>query len=120
MPIQDSQSIKQIVCTNFDNSYVHYETFEQKYGLFEFLTRELTKVCDIQPGMSVLDVGCGTGSSSFVMADFVGEKGKVIGIDFSEKMLKIAIDKLEDYSKNNIEFNLCDADNIANIFNNFC
>lgn len=35
----------------------------------------------IKPGMSVLDVGCGTGAISKGIAELVGPTGKVIGID---------------------------------------
>lgn len=35
----------------------------------------------IKPGMSVLDVGCGTGAISKGIAELIGPTGKVIGID---------------------------------------
>lgn len=41
----------------------------------------------LHPGMSVLDVGCGTGSITKDIADIVGPLGKVIGIDNTEKFI---------------------------------
>jgi ubiquinone/menaquinone biosynthesis C-methylase UbiE len=42
----------------------------------------------LQPGASVLDLGCGTGNP---IAKYIAEKGfRVIGVDQSEKMLEIA------------------------------
>jgi O-methyltransferase/aklanonic acid methyltransferase len=41
----------------------------------------LVEHADILPGMKVLDVGCGTGSSLFPAAKKVGSKSYVIGID---------------------------------------
>ncbi|MEO1339478.1 MAG: class I SAM-dependent methyltransferase, partial [Myxococcota bacterium] len=38
-------------------------------------------------GMRILDCGCGTGAVSRVMAEFVGPKGHVLGIDRSEDRL---------------------------------
>lgn len=42
----------------------------------------------LEPGMTVLDVGCGTGSISKDIANQIGENGKVIGIDNTEKFIK--------------------------------
>jgi arsenite methyltransferase len=45
---------------------------------------------DPQPGETILDVGCGTGVNALAIAKLVGSSGKVIGIDNSEAMLKLA------------------------------
>lgn len=44
----------------------------------------------IAPGMRVLDVGCGNGDLSRVMAELVGAEGEVVGIDRSEGVLAAA------------------------------
>jgi ubiquinone/menaquinone biosynthesis C-methylase UbiE len=41
-------------------------------------------------GARVLDVACGTGQNFSLLADRVGEKGKIIGVDISAGMLKRA------------------------------
>jgi demethylmenaquinone methyltransferase/2-methoxy-6-polyprenyl-1,4-benzoquinol methylase len=43
-----------------------------------------------KPGANILDVCCGTGQLTFELAKAVGSNGKVIGLDFSEKMLAVA------------------------------
>jgi len=42
----------------------------------------------LKKGISVLDVGCGTGSISKDIANIVGDSGKVIGIDNTEKFIE--------------------------------
>jgi len=41
----------------------------------------------LKPGMTVLDVGCGTGSITKDIANVVGPLGKVIGLDNTEKFI---------------------------------
>ncbi len=41
----------------------------------------------VQPGMHVLDVGCGVGWFSIPMAKMVGAQGKVIAVDLQPQML---------------------------------
>ena len=48
---------------------------------FEPFTRHLLHLAGIDSGMRVLDVGCGSGDVAFLVADLVGLKGEVIGID---------------------------------------
>lgn len=115
MPIEDPDKIKNIVCSNFEKSAKSYETFEQRHGLFKKLTLHLATKCKIKKGMKVVDIGCGTGTSTFTLANYVGPNGKVIGIDFSEKMLKIAKEK---ESPPNVDFFLDDANNIDTLVEN--
>ncbi|GAB5536416.1 MAG: methyltransferase domain-containing protein [Rubricoccaceae bacterium] len=41
-------------------------------------------------GMTVLDLGCGTGRDAFVAAKLAGETGHVIGIDMTEAQIEVA------------------------------
>ena len=47
------------------------------------LTVELLRRAGVEPGMRVLDVGCGPGDSSFAAAAVVGPEGEVLGVDRS-------------------------------------
>jgi ubiquinone/menaquinone biosynthesis C-methylase UbiE len=40
-------------------------------------------------GQTVMDIGCGLGLFSLSMARLVGEEGRVIAVDFQEKMLRV-------------------------------
>jgi len=51
----------------------------------------------IQKGMNILDIGCGTGSDIIEIANMLHGKGKVIGMDLSDKMIDIAREKASGY-----------------------
>lgn len=59
-------------------------------GLLALWHRSFLKQTRLAAGESALDVCCGTGDLSFLMAKRVGGDGRVIGLDFSENMLAIA------------------------------
>ncbi|MCK4652469.1 MAG: class I SAM-dependent methyltransferase, partial [Methanosarcinales archaeon] len=62
----------------------------------------------VTPGKKVLDVCCGTGVMCAMIADVVGARGEVVGVDLSEKMLK----KAEKRKKDNIRFCISNAEEI--------
>ncbi len=43
-----------------------------------------------QPGYHILDIGCGSGTSTFPLAEQVGPRGHVLGVDISEQLVEIA------------------------------
>src|SRR5574341_961534 len=44
----------------------------------------------IGAGETVLDLGSGSGKACYIMAQIVGAKGKIIGVDFNPPMLELA------------------------------
>jgi len=47
----------------------------------------------LRPGMSVLDIGCGTGAITSGIAKAVGPTGRVLGLDRDEGLLELALDQ---------------------------
>ena len=45
---------------------------------------------DLQPGETVVDLGCGAGFDTILAAQMVGSEGRVIGVDMTPVMLKKA------------------------------
>jgi SAM-dependent methyltransferase len=45
---------------------------------------------DALEGLSVLDLGCGSGRDAFILAKLVGEAGQVIGVDMTPEQLVVA------------------------------
>ena len=61
-------------------------------------------------GMTVLDLGCGTGRDVYVASKLVGESGRVIGVDMTPDQIEIAIKYRDEqrksfgYDRSNVEF----------------
>jgi demethylmenaquinone methyltransferase/2-methoxy-6-polyprenyl-1,4-benzoquinol methylase len=53
-------------------------------------------LAQLRPGGSALDVACGTGDLAVELKRRVGEGGRVVGLDFSERMLDLARAKAPD------------------------
>src|SRR3990170_8520325 len=76
-----------------------------------------TEFAQIKEGDTVIDLGSGAGNDAFVARSIVGEKGKVIGIDFTEKMIEKARINVEKLGFNNVEFRYGDIENIPVVDN---
>jgi ubiquinone/menaquinone biosynthesis C-methylase UbiE len=86
-----------------DLSHIPKEVMEISYGCGSPVNR-----ANIMAGESMVDLGSGGGIDCFIAAKIVGEKGRVTGIDMTEKMLGVARSNSEKVVKNlgfnNIEF----------------
>ncbi len=80
----------------------------------------------IKPGDTVVDLGSGAGNDCFVARAETGEKGWVIGLDFSEEMIGKARLNAEKMNYANVEFVFGDiediplSDNIADVVVSNC
>jgi ubiquinone/menaquinone biosynthesis C-methylase UbiE len=71
-----------------------------------------TQFANIKEGETVIDLGSGAGNDCFVVRSIVGEKGKVIGIDFTDKMIERARANVEKLEFNNVEFRQGDIESM--------
>lgn len=71
-----------------------------------------TEFALIKEGDTVVDLGSGAGNDAFVARSIVGEKGKVIGIDFTEKMIEKAKANAQKLNYGNVEFRQGDIENM--------
>ena len=77
-------------------------TYGKLSGIYAFLESKLEKnlrkrgleLLDIQEGETVMEIGSGTGCSLVEIAGYVGESGKVCGIDVTPQMIKLAKKRL--------------------------
>jgi ubiquinone/menaquinone biosynthesis C-methylase UbiE len=71
-----------------------------------------TEFALIKEGDTVVDLGSGAGNDAFIARAIVGEKGKVIGLDFTEEMIKKARENAEKLGYNNVEFRFGDIEDM--------
>lgn len=71
-----------------------------------------TEFAQIKEGNVVVDLGSGAGNDAFVARSVTGPNGKVIGIDFTEKMVEKARINAEKLGFNNVEFRYGDIENM--------
>jgi ubiquinone/menaquinone biosynthesis C-methylase UbiE len=89
------------------------ERLRASAALSEPYTRQLFHVAGITLGLRVLDVGCGGGDISLLLAQLVGPTGRVIGVDRAPEALETAQRRAHDLDLPNVEFLLGDATDVA-------
>jgi ubiquinone/menaquinone biosynthesis C-methylase UbiE len=67
------------------------------------------KIADIQPGQTILEVGCGTGFFTIPAAQMVGDRGCIIAMDASSGFLKEVAKKVQRNNLTNVEIMQKDA-----------
>ncbi len=84
-----------------------------KHVLVGGLAKHSTAVFPILPveeGDRVLDVGCGFGDTAIRLAETVGPKGEVVGLDCCDAFLEIAVKDAEERGITNVSFMRGDAE----------
>ncbi|MBA3659421.1 MAG: methyltransferase domain-containing protein [Gemmatimonadales bacterium] len=88
-------------------SHVHPEVTGRYYGCGLVAP-------DALDGLTVLDLGSGSGRDAYVLAQLVGERGRVIGVDATARQVDVATRHLAwhaerfGYRSSNVEFHLGD------------
>lgn len=71
-----------------------------------------TEFAQIKKGDTVIDLGSGAGNDCFVARSVVGDTGRVIGIDFTPRMIAKARENARKLGYNNVEFREGDIENM--------
>lgn len=72
--------------------------------LYDDCTEHALREAGLEPGMRVLDVGCGPGDVSFVAARLVGPTGSVLGIDAAGEVIDVARNRAVEQGLTSVEF----------------
>jgi SAM-dependent methyltransferase len=71
-----------------------------------------TAIAELQPGQVVLDLGSGGGIDCFLAAREVGPEGRVIGLDMTPEMVKLARRNARKVEATNVEFRYGEMEDI--------
>jgi len=63
-----------------------------------------------QPGMNVLDIGCGFGDTTQRIAGMVGPKGKAVGVDAAANFIEAARREAQEAGVENVRFEVADVE----------
>lgn len=112
-------NIKSSCCGSVEDS--DYSCFADDYSSFEGYVQDAdlklgcgvpTEYADIKKNNIVLDLGSGAGNDVFIARTFVGEEGRVIGIDMTPEMISKANRNKEKLNLKNVDFYLGEIENI--------
>lgn len=101
----------------FNRVAVNYESIGPMY--FSYFGEKLVKYAKVNEGATLLDIACGKGASLFPAIHSVGEKGQVIGIDFSKEMVKETQSLICEQGLCNVKLLQMDAEKLDFINNSF-
>ncbi len=80
--------------------------YDLELALFEPIRRRAIAQLAPQPGVVVLDVGCGTGLSFALLEQGLGTAGRIVGIEQSPEMIERARQRVREQRWRNVEL-LC-------------
>ncbi|HEV3321895.1 MAG TPA: methyltransferase domain-containing protein [Solirubrobacteraceae bacterium] len=90
-----------------------HERLSRQADWYAPFTRRLLGRAGVEPGMRVLDVGCGPGDVSFLCSELVGAGGSVVGVERDEPALARARQRAVELGHENVEFVLGDFREVA-------
>lgn len=93
-------------------------TYDDNESLIQICHR-LLEYAQVEAGQTILDIGTGTGHLAIALAQIIGDKGRVVGIDISPRMLEQARIKVDELRFKNIELQLADAEALDYPINTF-
>ena len=83
----------------------YYDTFLNllSLGSYSHFIKGVIDKMGINPGQSILDLGSGTGRNDCLMAQKIGSRGKIVGLDISNEMLSQSLLRCREYPNMSFE-----------------
>jgi ubiquinone/menaquinone biosynthesis C-methylase UbiE len=97
-----AERIKTFIRATYDAAAEHFD--DPPLSFWDHFGRRTVDVAAPEPGASILDVCCGAGASALVAAERVGPAGRVLAIDFAERLLASGRARARARGLDNVEF----------------
>lgn len=110
----DQQTKSEKVHSVFEKIYKRYDRMNSiiSFQRHKAWRKDVMKRMNVKEGSTCLDVCCGTGDWTIALSEAVGHNGSVYGLDFSENMLSVGKEKVEQQGIHNITLQHGDAMNL--------
>ena len=89
----------------------HSKIYDISRWPFLFKREEAIEALKLEPGMTVAEIGCGTGLNFSSILRRIGNNGILIGLDYSQEMLTKSKKKIEKFKWQNVRLLCEDAEN---------
>lgn len=106
----ETEKTKQAITGIFDIVSAGYDNPSQRF--FTFCADSMVDLLAPKLGSRILDIATGTGAAATAAAQFIGQNGRVHGIDLSENMLQKAQQNIQKMALTNVDLHLMDAENL--------
>ena len=89
----------------------HYDFLLQfgSFGKYGRMLKNAIAAMNIQPDDAILDLGCGTGKNSCLMAEYLEPRGRILGLDIGDEMITQFKEKCAEHPNINVEKRRIDA-----------
>jgi len=91
------------------------ERLETQAAFFADISRRSLEAAGVARGMRVLDIGCGVGDLTFLVADLVGPAGDVLGVDRAPEATEIAEVRRRARSLEHVRFRIGELDALEGV-----
>ncbi len=89
-----------------------YRAYTEEHRMYRDMSDRLVALCDVHPGMTVLDLGCGTGATVDALYRAHADAARIVALDGSEAQLAIA---REHAPSTSIEYLCSPAEELADV-----
>lgn len=95
--MQLTQEMSKVEVSGFEAKYYDMLMNFVTLGWYPSFIRNVIADLDLKPGERVLDFGAGTGRNALLMREYVGEEGRIVGLEIGEEMKAAFMKKTAPY-----------------------